>query len=121
MRNAGFGLQFSIAGDDFEPKAIDELGANNAEDNHLTGSDIDSNSTEKLVSHEQCELTEEEKLANAMNVPCPLSKFVGKTLGEVLMLDPGAIKWCATKFKGDESIKAAAQLICDYSLEQAAS
>lgn len=121
LRNAGFGLQFSIAGDDFEPKAIDELGANNAEDNHLTGSDIDSNSTEKLVSHEQCELTEEEKLANAMNVPCPLSKFVGKTLGEVLMLDPGAIKWCATKFKGDESIKAAAQLICDYSLEQAAS
>ena len=65
------------------------------------------------------ELTPEEKLAQAMQVPCPIPKFSGRTLGDVLKLDPGAIKWVATKFTGNEEIKAAAKMICDYALEQA--
>ncbi len=54
-----------------------------------------------------------------MQVPCPITKFGGKTLGEVLTMDPGAIKWVATKFTGSEEIKAAAQLICNYAMQQA--
>ncbi len=71
-----------------------------------------------VIEPVQKELTPEEKLAQAMNVPCPISKFSGKTLGEVLSLDPGAIKWVATKFTGGEEIKAAAKLICEFSIQQ---
>ena len=65
------------------------------------------------------ELTPEEKLQQAMQVPCPITKFSGKTLGEVLPMDPGAIKWVATKFTGSEEIKEAAKMICEYALNQA--
>ena len=64
------------------------------------------------------ELTLEEKVQGAMNIPCPIAKFNGKTLGEVLREDQNAIMWIATKFSGDEKIKEAAKLICEYSLEQ---
>ena len=125
LRNAGFGLQFSIAGEDFEQRATYELEnyGNVSDDNGAAtlADDKPYAEDEQFVASAKQELSDEEKLNNAMNVPCALSKFVGKTLGEVLILDPGAIKWCATKFKGDEPIKAAAQLICDYALEQAAS
>ncbi|MGM9601910.1 MAG: hypothetical protein ACI3W5_10085, partial [Faecousia sp.] len=65
------------------------------------------------------ELTMEEKYEQALAVPCPISKFKGKTLGEVLGLDPNAIHWCATKFTGDQEVKAAAQFICEYAAQQA--
>lgn len=65
------------------------------------------------------ELTQEEKLQQAMAKPCPIAKFSGKTLGEVLPMDPGAITWVATKFKGDEELVAAARFICDYAAQQA--
>ncbi len=65
------------------------------------------------------ELTQEEKLRQAMAKPCPITKFSGKTLGEVLRLDPGAITWVATKFKGDEELSAAARFICEYAAQQA--
>jgi len=64
-------------------------------------------------------LTFEERLANAMAVPCPIAKHNGKTLGDVLREDPKAIKWVADKFTGSEEIKAAAKLICEYALQQA--
>ena len=41
------------------------------------------------------------------------------TLGEVLQLDPGAISWLANKFSRDETVKAAAEFICSYSMAQA--
>ncbi len=66
------------------------------------------------------ELTPEEKLEQAMNVPCPITRFKGKTLGEVLQLDPGAIKWVAEKFPATEKVGAAAQLIRDFALRQSA-
>ena len=65
------------------------------------------------------ELTFEERLANAMAVPCPIAKHNGRTLGDVLREDPKAIKWVADKFTGSEEIKAAAKLICEYALQQA--
>ena len=65
------------------------------------------------------ELTEEEKLQKALQTPCPIVKFSGKSLGEVLRLDPGAIKWVATKFSGDEEVRAAARRICEYALQSA--
>lgn len=127
LRNAGFGLQFSMAGEDFEASAIDELGGTSGHtqsgignETGLPESKLEPVQEEYTASEPvQKELTTEEKLAQAMNVPCPITKFSGKTLGEVLSLDPGAIKWVATKFTGGEEIKAAAQMICNYALQQA--
>ena len=125
LRNAGFGLQFAMAGEDFEMLAADELGSAAGHTQAETKKETEllkpkPEQEEYAVSEpEQKELTQEEKMEQAMNVPCPITKFSGKTLGEVLSLDPGAIKWIATKFSGGEEIKAAAQMICDYALQQA--
>lgn len=126
LRNAGFGLQFSMAGEDFESSAVDELGVGKGaktEEKLLAPQTLSREEPpqEEYTAMEipQRELTPEEKLEKAMQVPCPITKFSGKTLGEVLALDPGAIKWVATKFTGNEEMKAAAQLICDYALRQA--
>lgn len=126
LRNAGFGLQFSMAGEDFEPLAVDELGVTGKETPEKKPAAVPAPSTAEASQKEytaaaepERELTSEEKLAQAMQVPCPITKFGGKTLGDVLTMDPGAIKWVATKFTGSEEIKAAAQLICNYALQQA--
>lgn len=123
LRNAGFGLQFAMAGEDFEQVAPDELG--------LTGMSQDESgavvttpaaTTEEeytVIEEPKKELAYEERLNNAMMVPCPISKYNGKMLGEVLREDPKAIKWVAEKFTGPEETKAAAQLICEYALQQA--
>ena len=55
-----------------------------------------------------------------MNTLCPISKYKGRTLGQVLREDPRAILWVATKFTGDPEISAAAKLICEQSVEQSA-
>lgn len=129
LRNAGFGLQFSMAGEDFEPAAVDELGITAGQSQPQAGNSIKGSepaasgpepAQEEYTASEPApkELTPEEKLEQAMNVPCPITKFRGKTLGEVLTLDPGAIKWMATKFAGSEELKEAAKLICEFSLQQ---
>ena len=132
LRNAGFGLQFSMAGDEFEKIATDELGisetvveapSTSPEKAEMpkpaAANPVEEYTTEPVYSEQPKELTLEEKVQEAMKVPCPITKFNGKSLGEVLREDPNAIVWTATRFSGDESIKAAAQLICEYSLEQA--
>lgn len=126
LRNAGFGLQFAMAGDDFESSAVDELGT--AGGKSLAEPEVQSQGapvaetaeeTYMVSEPEPRELTPEEQLEQAMNMPCPITKYSGKTLREVLSLDSGAIKWVATKFTGNEEIKAAAKMICDYALQQA--
>lgn len=126
LRNAGFGLQFPMAGEDFEPLAAGELS--------LTGTSAPGTGPaapsvtvapqppqEEYTADMEPErvLTPEERLKQAMCVPCPITKFSGKTLGEVLALDQGAIKWVATKFTGSEEIREAAKLICEYAMQQA--
>ena len=127
LRNAGFGLQFSMAGEDFEENAPNELGmTENGAKNQAPQSTIPEQVRTPQVQEEYTampavpkELTQEEKLQQAMAKPCPIAKFSGKTLGEVLPMDPGAITWVATKFKGDEELVAAARFICDYAAQQA--
>lgn len=124
LRNAGFGLQFAMAGEDFEQVAPDELGLMGTPQTE-SGAGVANKAavtTEEeytVIEKPKKELTYEERLNNAMMVPCPISKYNGKTLGEVLREDPKALKWVAEKFTGSEEIKAAAQLICEYALQQA--
>lgn len=107
LRNAGFGLQFAIAGEDFPENAPEGLPESPSPEEYTVEGPAPK------------ELTPEEKLKQAMDVACPITKFKGKTLGEVLQLDPKAIMWVAEKFTGSEEIKSAAQFIRDCALEQA--
>lgn len=127
LRNAGFGLQFAMAGEDFESAAVDELGLTGSAGADAKPAETQNSSSAAVAPEEYTamempkrELTPEEKMAQAMQVSCPITKFGGKTLGEVLTLDPGAIKWVATKFTGNEEVKAAAQFICDYAMQASA-
>ena len=115
LRNAGFGLQFAMAGEDFEAVAPNELtGAS-----ETTAEPVTPAPEVYEVVTAKPEPTEEELLEQAMATPCPITKFSGKSLREVLTIDPGALRWLATKYQGDETIKAAAQRICEYAVQQA--
>lgn len=129
LRNAGFGLQFGAAGDDFESQAADELGvgftmtpppeSTDTGNNSQTGMEVPAVPPVPEKTPKVVELTPEQKFEQACAVRSPIKKHDGKTLGEVLQLDPGAINWLATKFSRDETVRAAAEFICSYSMAQA--
>ena len=134
LRNAGFGLQFGAAGDDFESDVPDELGAgaritpppappvvpSGQEENSQTGMPAAPAAPQAPDPEpEVVELTPEQRFEQACAIVSPIKKHNGKTLGEILTMEPRAINWLATKFSGDETIKAAAEFICTYSMAQA--
>lgn len=125
LRNAGFGLQFAIAGEDFSELAPDELGSSKPTPV------ADTNSAPEAVQEEEKattvvtempkrEPTLEERYQEAIGLICPLPKFAGRTLGDVVNVEPNFIKWLAEKYTGDEKIKKAAKDICEYAMRQAA-
>lgn len=116
LRNAGFGLQFAIAGEDFEDIAPDELGAENGDAQTSQSEDY----TVAEEKEEVVELTLEERYKQALGIPCPITKYKGKTLGDLIIADPSALKWLATKYSKEDGVKAAAQAICDYALQAVA-
>ncbi len=124
LRNAGFGLQYEMAGEEFPEFAPNEFESNRQTD--LNGSQSGSAAAApdeeytviETATPPKKELTMEERVKLAMKLKCPLTKFPGKTLGDLVSLDPKAVHWIATKFNGDESIKEAARLICEYSLQE---
>ena len=134
LRNAGFGLQFGAAGDDFESDVPDELGAGNripAAPAPAGAPPVKENTSQTEITEapaaapapdpepEVVELTPEQRFQQACAIVSPIKKHNGKTLGDILTLEPRAINWLATKFSGDETIKAAAEFICAYSMAQA--
>ena len=125
LRNAGFGLQFAIAGEDFSELAPNELVA--AQPTSATDSVQVSAvaQEEKPVASSETmpkrELTLEERYQNAINVVCSIKKFAGRTLGDVVKVEPGFVKWVAEKYTGDdEKLKESAKVICEYAKAQAA-
>lgn len=93
LRNAGFGLQVDAT----EP----------------------GDSASSAPEAQATEPTPEDILERAMNTPCPITKYSGKTLGEVLVIDPNALNWVANKFTGNAEISEAAKTICEYAVRQA--
>lgn len=116
LRNAGFGLQFSMAGEDFGDIPPNELG-----DTAPVSKQTEAQTEEDYAVESPAveELTSEQKVEKALSMPCPITRYNGKSLGDVLTTDPNAIKWLATKFTGDEKIKEAATMICEYALAAA--
>lgn len=157
LRNAGFGLQFGMAGEDFPEVAPDELGlmkgsASTQAENEETGAaapepvqtpaaetQIPQNVTAMPASQmqqpevpvpeiqkgtvpqepAQQEMTYEERIQQAMSMPCPIKKYAGKTLGDLVVTDPKALNWIVNKFHDDKGTNEAARLICEYALGQA--
>lgn len=158
LRNAGFGLQFGMAGEDFPAVAPDELGAAansagvQAENagtaapaaipepaqpvtDSMAETETPQNVTamppsqmqpqpavpipETQPAPAQQELTYEQRIQQAMAMPCPIKKYAGKTLGDLVVLDPKALNWIVNKFEDKKGTKEAAKLICEYALGQA--
>ena len=122
LRNAGFGLQFSAAGEDFSSTAPDEFTMD------LVTDPVPEESAHTRPAAPVApppppaprELTPEEKLEAAMRLPCPIKKFSGKTLGDLVSLDPKSLVWLANKYTHSEEISAAAKLICESALNECA-
>ena len=133
LRNAGFGLQFGAAGDDFDGQVPDELGVGvtitppaaaapgpaNGPQESQTGITEGTAIEPQEKEPEIVELTPEQRFEQACAMVSPIKKHDGKTLGEVLTMEPRAINWLATKFSGDGAIKSAAEYICSYAMQQA--
>lgn len=129
LRNAGFGLQFGAAGDAFDAPAVDELSG-------ITWSDEGPSpfaepeippqtpkASRAAASNPPASTPaqpQETPLEQAMKQPCPIAKYSGKTLGELIQLDPKALVWVANKYTGDQNIIAAAKLICDQAAQESA-
>ena len=125
LRNAGFGLQFHAAGESFDEPAVNELGElinpqsasdNGAAVSALSPSEYRETDESYQIGEAVPEQPEGDPMENAMKTPCPISKYSGKTLGDMITADPKALVWVATKFTGNPDISAAAKLICDHAL-----
>ena len=131
LRNAGFGLQFAAAGEDFEGLTSESLPVTEPTNNTSQQSENVSDSSAQQESAKtpsgsdedyetvSQESSEDQKLNQAFKTPCPIKKFSDKTLGELLEVDPKALNWIATKFTGDAKIQEAAKMICEYAVQQA--
>ena len=64
------------------------------------------------------ELSYDDKLKLALQTPCTIKKYSGKTLGDLITIDPKALNWVATKFTGAPEITEAAKLICEDAVQK---
>ncbi len=124
LRNAGFGVQFNAAGDEYPDQAPIEFTQNQPDSQtdseaQLSGAGPSAPEEMPVPVPVPVELTAEQQYEQDLNVLCPISKFRGMTLGEVLHKDPGALNWLATKYSGSPEVSAAAKRICEYAVQQA--
>ena len=49
----------------------------------------------------------------------PTKKHAGRTLGEVLHMEPSAIEWLANRYTGKPEVSAAARFMCEYAMSHA--
>ena len=118
-------MQFAIAGEEAEnmPSEIPEelqsapiaMPANTAE---AISEPAHETSLEEEYETVPAELSYDDKLKLAMQTPCPIKKYSGKTLGDLITIDPKALNWVATKFTGAPEITEAAKLICEDAVQK---
>ena len=120
LRNAGFGLQFGAAGDEYSPNAPNELNIVidpvPVSNGNAMGEVGQYSAPIPIPSEPPKELTPEEKYQMAANMQWPTKKHAGRTLGEVLQMDPTAITWLANKYSGNPEISAAAKFMCEFAV-----
>lgn len=118
LRNAGFGVQFNLVGDDLsQDNSVSEpIGAPASTIVSVTESSDMEETYERPVSVSAAAPSAEGimDLKTAMQMPCPIRDYKGKTLGDVLRIDVGAIKWIAERYSKDPKVKEAAKFICEH-------
>lgn len=118
LRNAGFGLQFAVSnsetvtGENASETVIPEKKAKKTEEEIP-----EETSVTKIEPEVKQEPTLEERVQKAMELPCPMAKYRGLTLGDLLREDPKALDYMARKYQGDEKAVEAAKLICEFALK----
>ena len=118
LRNAGFGLQFGAAGDEFTSQLPNEFPGAAPVVLPPVNQDEPVVTTPQPVEVQK-ELTPEEKYQKACSMMWPNKKYEGRTLGEVLLMDPTAINWLANKYMGNPEASAAAKFMCEYAMNNA--
>ena len=118
LRNAGFGLQFNAAGDDFSAQTPNEFNIEVSDGPDTPVRDVTVPS-ENTNSEPPKVLTPEEQFHIAVAVKWPTKKYAGKTLGEVLNTDPSALTWLADRYSGNPEASNAAKFICEFAINQA--
>ena len=118
LRNAGFGLQFGAAGDEFTSQLPNEFPGAAPVVLPPVNQDEPVVTTPQPVEVQK-ELTPEEKYQKACSMMWPNKKYDGRTLGEVLLMDPTAINWLANKYMGNPEASAAAKFMCEYAMNNA--
>jgi len=138
LRNAGFGLQFAVAGESFEDNTLNEFPfivqetpvvENNAaapENNVHVETTAQNNSQTENQPEAQAENPDQLQiepeltpLEKAMAALSPISKHKGKTLGDVALIEPKALVYIAES--GDKygaEIAGYANLICENAVKQ---
>ncbi len=88
-------------------------------DTYIDVSKLPVEEEQKQEESEEDESSQDDPMEKALAVMCPLSRFKGKTLGEVLREDPSVINYLANK--GAEKYGAShpevvksAKLLCEY-------
>lgn len=129
LRNAGFGLQFSAAGDSFDTPVVDELGAitwgadptnSGPASGTVQSGPAPAAPAAPPAAPPMPAVPEADPLEKAMQIPCPINRYKGKTLGDMVKIDPKALIWIISKYPEDNEIGAAARLICQHAQEQSA-
>ena len=122
LRNAGFGLQFNAAGDDFSAQIPNEFNIEITP--QLNGAPmevpqiLDGIAPVVPASEPPREVTPEEKFKLATAIKWPTKKHAGRTLGEVLNVEPSALTWLADRYTGNPEASKAAKFICEYAMNQ---
>ena len=120
LRNAGFGLQFGAAGDESSSQAPNELSIvmDPVQPQDITSGESvfagQSLQTPEPPKEQPPVTTPEQQFQQASSVLWPTKKHSGRTLGEVLQMDPTAITWLANKYTGNPEVSAAAKYMCEY-------
>lgn len=80
LRNAGFGLQFSAAGDDFPDMAPDEPPVGEMDTSRESPAMEQPGQAEIEPAYEPAVLTEEQRLEQAFQKPCPIKSTAARRL-----------------------------------------
>lgn len=135
LRNAGFGLNADFAGESFEGNTLNELisTSGNAPDYDEplgSGANVADNASEAYNANEAVSsnpppasapdiLPDLTPLDLAMMALCPITKYKGKTLGDMIRIDPGALAYIAKSGeKYGDLMSNHAKLICEYATQQ---
>ena len=139
LRNAGFGLQASYAGESFEDNALYEVlgmrgetlgvGVGIPHDSsclpeHVEAINDDTPPEPALIQTKaevvQLPRQKQSPLDKAMATPCPIDKHKEKTLGDMIRVDPRALTYIA-KHADRYGVELAdsARLICETALDKA--